>query len=114
SLAEGLAGLHAKRRLNVVTADNGKKAIQMLRTALFDAVLTDLNLPVLNGYHVLDYLSNKYPNIPVIVMTALDEAESLLQRFNIRQLIEKPVDFRVIANAVLALRQPKQLHAVSR
>ncbi|HEX9020613.1 MAG TPA: response regulator, partial [Nitrospirota bacterium] len=46
SLAEGLAGLHAKRRLNVVTADNGKKAIQMLRTALFDAVLTDLNLPV--------------------------------------------------------------------
>lgn len=115
SLAEGLAGLHSRRRINVVFAHNGKKAIEMLRTAKFDMVLTDLKMPVMDGYQVLEYLSHKHPNVPVIVMTGLGcaDVERQLRRFNIKQFLEKPIDFRMIANAVLALK-PKWPHTVSR
>ena len=38
-----------------------------------DVVVTDLNMPVLDGYSLIAILGEKYPPLPVIVLTAVAE-----------------------------------------
>jgi hypothetical protein len=44
-----------------------------------DVVVTDLNMPVMDGYGLIAVLSEKYPSVPVIVITSVAEP-SLLNR----------------------------------
>jgi len=107
SLAEGLTAFHSEK-LNVISTDNGKKAIEILRTVIIDVVVTDLKMPVMDGYELLDYLFLNHPDIPVIVMTAQDGAgvEQRLAKLNITQYLEKPIDFRAIACRILNIHKP--------
>lgn len=73
SLADSLPNFLTER-LNVISADNGKKAIEMLRTAVFDAVVADPKMPVVGVHELLGYLIRERPDIPVIDITALDKA----------------------------------------
>src|SRR5690606_12393216 len=61
--------------IEVVTADNGQQALDLLRAELFDAVLMDCQMPVLNGYGATrqwrdrELLSGQQ-RLPIIAMTA--------------------------------------------
>ena len=106
SLAEGLGDFHSGS-LNVILADNGKKAIEILRTITIDVVVTDLRMPVADGYELLEYLMLNLPDLPVIVMTAHDGAglEQRLKNLKVTRYIEKPIDFRTIANHILSVKK---------
>ena len=60
----------------VVTVEDGQKAIETGRSSFFDFVITDLFMPELDGWHVLDFFSELQPSSRVIVMTAHGEGES--------------------------------------
>ncbi len=102
SLAEGLAIYTGT--LNIFTAENGKKAMEMLRTAVVDVVVTDLKMPVMDGFELLHYLRSNHPSTRVIVMTALDGAEvkRRLRSLGVVRSLEKPLDFKEIAHEILA------------
>ncbi len=103
SLAEGLRFYSTK--LNIITADNGKKAIEILSTAAVDVVVTDLNMPGMNGYEFLHYLQQTHPRLPVIIMSACSQAsvEANLKDLRFAQYIEKPLNLGDIARAILAV-----------
>jgi len=76
----------------VVTSENGAKAIAALSSTPIDFVVTDLNMPVLDGFELLAHMSRHHPKMPVIVMSATvttDIAERL-DRFGVTQFVEKP------------------------
>ena len=55
----------------VTEADNGMDAVQLLRNRLFDLVLMDLHLPVMDGFETTKYIrKNISQTIPVIAITA--------------------------------------------
>ncbi len=56
----------------IITASNGKVALQILKEKLPDLVLLDLNMPELNGFAVIEAMQSDpvLQNIPVIVVTA--------------------------------------------
>ncbi|KRM93455.1 response regulator transcription factor [Lentilactobacillus senioris] len=56
----------------VVTADNGKSAVELAKQTNFDIILLDLMLPQLTGEEVLKVLRRDGINTPVIVITAKD------------------------------------------
>jgi len=61
---------------NVMTALNGKQALQILgASAKVDLVITDLKMPVMDGYELLSYMSKNHRNIPIIVMTGFGSPE---------------------------------------
>ena len=68
SLVEGLLSFAGD--FNTLTAENGKKAVEVLKSANIDLVVTDLKMPEMDGFELLAYMSRNYPDIPVIVMTA--------------------------------------------
>jgi two-component system chemotaxis response regulator CheY len=90
---------------HVVTAVNGKLALEMLRTAQFDLVVTDLSMPVMDGFSLLKAIQEKYPKMPALVMTSRngDELEGGLRSLGVKRLFEKPLDFAGMARTILAM-----------
>jgi two-component system, sensor histidine kinase and response regulator len=63
----------------VATAENGRKALEMLRADTFDLVLLDIMMPEMDGYEVLQRLKadDWLRHIPVIMISALSELDSV-------------------------------------
>lgn len=61
---------------NVYEAGNGNAALQLLaENAGIDLVLSDLNMPYMNGVELLDAMRLRFPHIPLIIMSAYTESE---------------------------------------
>jgi two-component system, chemotaxis family, chemotaxis protein CheY len=56
----------------VVTVDNGLEAVSLLAKAAVDLVITDVNMPEMDGLTLLQHLraDERYRDLPVIVLTA--------------------------------------------
>lgn len=101
SLVEGLCNFAGN--VNIITADNGRKAMEMLRTVSVDLVITDLKMPVVDGFELVKYIREKHPKTIVIVMSMLDGAEvkKRLEELGVAEFLEKPIDFRTIMNRIV-------------
>jgi adenylate cyclase len=64
-----------------VSAVNGKEGLDKILQKMPDILLLDLMMPIMNGYQVLEALKAdpKTRNLPVIVISAVDEMDSVLQ-----------------------------------
>ena len=56
--------------VEVDTADNGKVALQKLRTHHYDVVVTDIKMPQKSGFELMDELRSVSTTIPIIVVSA--------------------------------------------
>ncbi|MBI2303861.1 MAG: response regulator [Chloroflexi bacterium] len=65
----------------VWAAENGRQAMELLRTGNFDLVLLDILMPEMNGYEVLTQIrsSEGLKYIPVIMLSSLDEVDSVVR-----------------------------------
>lgn len=101
-LAEGLR--IQSNKLNVITARDGSTALEMLNTVFVDVVVTDLNMPGMDGYELMKRLHQQHPSISVIVMSAYTRAsvDQRLQGMRLAEYIEKPLDLGRVAEAILA------------
>jgi CheY-like chemotaxis protein len=50
-------------------AEDGRTALEHLRDSKYDMVFTDLRMPVMDGYDLLDKIKSEHPNMPVVVVT---------------------------------------------
>ena len=87
-------------------ADNGRIAIDKLKTSTFDVILMDLQMPVMNGFEATDYIRNKMNlTIPIIALTAdvttVDLAKCKAVGMN--DYIAKPVDERILYTKIIGL-----------
>ena len=62
-------------------AENGRQALDAMRSHSYDLVLLDIEMPELNGYQVLEQMTGDVDlrNIPVIMTSALDEVDSVVR-----------------------------------
>ena len=61
----------------VVTADDGEEAFKKTREVLFDLVITDVEMPRLDGFSLTKRLRDdeRYRNVPIIIVTSLEKDE---------------------------------------
>jgi DNA-binding NtrC family response regulator len=76
----------------VLTAENGEKAIEVLKSHSVSLILTDLIMPHADGYRVIAFANGSDPPIPVIIMTAAWslESASLVRKMGVVRYVEKP------------------------
>ena len=55
------------------TADRAEQALAYLGIETYDVVLTDLSMPGLSGREILNYIQEKHPATPVIVISGMPE-----------------------------------------
>ncbi len=97
---------YALRRegFNVQIAADGQQAIQRLKASKPDVILLDIRLPKMNGLEVLKRIRES-DNIPVIVLTALNDEETILKAFNLGadDFITKPFSPRQLTARIRAV-----------
>jgi CheY-like chemotaxis protein len=50
-------------------AEDGQEALDRLKEGSYDMVFTDLRMPVMDGYDLLDKIKTEHPTMPVVVVT---------------------------------------------
>jgi len=86
----------------VVNAVNGQKALEFLKAETFDLMFTDVMMPVMDGYELIEKVraNPKMAYLPVITLTAKamshDREKALAVGSN--DFLSKPVDYNVLVN----------------
>jgi len=68
-IREGCGRAFQKAGFRVLTAVNGREALDLLDTELVDAILCDLKMPVMGAIQVMQEVMERYPRVPVIIIT---------------------------------------------
>jgi DNA-binding NtrC family response regulator len=79
----------------VSQADTGSKGLDLISKEDFDVILTDLNLPDINGIELVSRSRSVAPQTEIIVVTGNDSAEKAIEATRVGAFgyIVKPVDF---------------------
>ncbi len=89
----------------VITAEHGAKASVILKSTRVDLVITDLKMPVMDGFELLAYMSKHHPDIPTIIMSAhgtRPEVAEKLKLFTASQYVQKPFELDHLAAAIMS------------
>lgn len=111
SQREGLRLMLERAGHTVTCACDGQHAMEQLRAGSFDLMLVDVWMPRMNGIEVLAQLKNEAKKPRVIVMTADDTPETLLEavREQAFHYIAKPLDPKKLMDMVKsALETPEE------
>jgi adenylate cyclase len=98
---------------NLNMANDGRQALELLRSQRFDLVLLDIMMPELNGYQVLEQLkaSPELRDVPVIMISAIDEIASAVRCIELgaEDYLAKPFDAALLRARVGATLEKKAL-----
>jgi PAS domain S-box-containing protein len=90
----------------VETAGDGEEAMRRLESRGFDVVLSDVVMPNMDGYELFREVHKRYPNVPVLMMTAFHfDKDHIIKRSRVEGLggvvFKKPVDPARLRHAIL-------------
>lgn len=85
-----------KEKLNIISALNGKEALELIEGRNIDLIILDLIMPVLNGFEFLKIFSKTelYKEIPIIVTSSLTDSKDIEEvlKYDIYDYVIKPLD----------------------
>lgn len=89
----GLSKLLIQEGFEVESAANGHEALDLLGHEKISLVISDINMPDMNGLSFLRELGRKYPSTNVIMITAYGGVESYLEAMNLGafEYLHKPI-----------------------
>lgn len=98
----------------VLMAEHGRHALELLATHAVDMILLDLMMPVMDGFATLAALKDdpQLRQLPVVVVSALDDVESIARCVSLGAVdfLGKPVERRLLQARVEASLQRKRLN----
>ena len=85
-------------------AENGREALQMVRTIRPQIILLDIAMPGMNGIETLKKLRQECPSAAVIMISGHADNDMALQALDLGayDFIQKPLDFRYLERTLLA------------
>ncbi|MFT6790932.1 MAG: two-component system nitrogen regulation response regulator GlnG, partial [Cellvibrionaceae bacterium] len=89
-----LAKALEKEGLNISTFESGDCLLKHLRREQPTAIISDVRMPGINGFDLLNVLQTEHPNLPVIIMTAHSDLESTVAAYQggAFEYLPKPFD----------------------
>lgn len=90
---------------DVKNAKNGQAVLDMLENETFDAILMDINMPIMDGMECttkIRSLKNDKAKIPIIVITgnAQNFSKQDFDEVGINAYLQKPLDFDLLVETV--------------
>ena len=85
------------------TASNGQEGLELFRTINPDIIITDIQMPIMDGLEMLKQMDRK--GIPVIVTTAYSDIDFFLEAIELKvdKFIIKPVDLSELIDTIVTL-----------
>lgn len=98
----------------VTLAKTGREAAAKFATNPPDLVLLDLNMPDGDGWAAFRWMDRTRPLVPVIIITARPNQYQKAADLGVDALMEKPLDLRVLLEAIKALLAETESERVRR
>ena len=91
-----------KEDYNVLTADNGKKGFELYKKFNPHIIISDLNMPIMNGIELIQKIRELDQNSKIIITTFKDDVQTLLQATELKlfKYLIKPIDFTALKNII--------------
>ncbi|MCG3184265.1 MAG: Response regulator MprA [Planctomycetes bacterium] len=94
SMRDMLAMALAAKGMDVTQAENGARALELAKATRFDAIVSDLKMPKLDGLGLLRALSEKGEPPPFIMITAHGSVKDAVEAMSLgaSDFMEKPFE----------------------
>ena len=91
-----------KEDYDVLTADNGKKGFELYKKFNPHIIISDLNMPIMNGIELIQKIRELDQNSKIIITTFKDDVQTLLQASELKlfKYLIKPIDFTTLKNII--------------
>lgn len=100
------AAVEAAGRFRALGVTNGQEALDLLRREVVDVVVTDLQMPVMDGFQLIAEISTRYPGLPIFVLSANPDPVRVDPALSsgCLHLHSKPPDYELLARQIYAVR----------
>lgn len=109
AIREAMTSMLGREGWIVDVAEDGARALQMTRQLRYDLIVTDLEMPELNGFELIETLraDDRFKTTPIVIITsrATPEHRRRAKELSVRALVAKPITRRKLLEA-LATRSP--------
>ncbi len=97
------------RGYRVICAKDGHEALHLRQQTRFDLILLDIMMPAMNGYDVLKQLEAENNTTPVVVMSALNDVNSVVAciKLGAEDYLNKPIESELLWARVTASLEKK-------
>ncbi|MFC6051996.1 DNA-binding response regulator PmrA [Acinetobacter sp. Ac_877] len=104
-IAESTMTLLKYNQYEVEWVNNGIDGLKKLQQELFDIVLLDLGLPMMDGMQVLKQIRQHHGNLPVLIISARDQLKNRVDGLNegADDYLIKPYEFDELLARIYAL-----------
>jgi excisionase family DNA binding protein len=94
AVREVIADSLASKQRDVLTAQSGEEALEIVKKHAVDVVLLDLSMPGLNGVDTFREIHALRPSLPVVIVTGYPDSDLMARALEIGPftMISKPVD----------------------
>ena len=101
-LAKEILSMHG---FNVICANNGSHAMDMLKSNKVSLIISDVIMPIMDGYQLVDQVQKKYPEIKILLTSGFTDRRTLDQKDEEkkRKLLYKPYTSVELLRRVSAL-----------
>lgn len=65
----------------VITASNGKDGLELLSQRIFDVIVSDVEMPVMDGRTMVQQIRKHYPSLPILFITGLTTARDVINGY---------------------------------
>ena len=93
--------------VRIITAESGEAALRKLERSTPDLILSDVRMPVMNGFDLFEKVKRnpKWKNVPYVFMSSIDDfdARHTAKVLGADDYLEKPIDTDQVRQIVLSL-----------
>jgi YesN/AraC family two-component response regulator len=93
--------------VKIITADSGEAALRKLERSTPDLILSDVRMPVMNGFDLFERVKRnpKWKDVPYVFMSSFDDfdARHTAKVLGADDYVEKPIDTEQVRTIVLNL-----------
>ncbi|MGE5184813.1 MAG: sigma-54-dependent transcriptional regulator [Acidobacteriota bacterium] len=103
----------APQGITVASRTSGEEAFALVTSSDVDVVVTDLAMPGMHGFELIDRIAANRPELPVIVLTGAGDFATAVtaMRTGAYDFVTKPVDLAALALAVRRAAERRALRA---
>ncbi|MBQ8822444.1 MAG: response regulator, partial [Lachnospiraceae bacterium] len=80
--------------LEILEAENGKKAVELLKSESVDILLTDIKMPFMDGMELISAVRPIYPDMMIVIFSGFSDFEYAKNaiKYDVKDYILKPVE----------------------
>ncbi|QOY54212.1 PAS domain S-box protein [Candidatus Sulfurimonas marisnigri] len=110
-ISEEIAFFLSLKVKELFIAYNGEEGIDLFKQNKPEIIITDIQMPIMNGIEMINIIRQNNKDIPIVVTTAFNESDYLLQAINLHvdAYLIKPLNLKEFMESIGKIVEPMEL-----